>query len=108
RASLFDNPHNPEQWIKMMREKYEGTRLGRQELRGELLDDVAGALWTRFTVEACRVPAEPTAIPDMALIVVAVDPAATANEDSSDTGIIVVGLGVDGYGYVLDDRSCHL
>lgn len=108
RASLFDNPHNPEKWVAKMRKRYEGTRLGRQELRGELLDDVPGALWSRFVLESVRVPAEDTAYPDMVFIVVAIDPAVTANEDSNDTGIVVCGLGVNGKGYVLEDATCHL
>jgi phage terminase large subunit-like protein len=105
-ASLFDNPHNSEQWVAMMRKKYEGTRLGRQELRGELLDDIEGALWDRRIVELVRVSADEA--PELVVIVVAIDPAATSSEDSSDTGIVVVGLGTDGLGYVLDDRTCHL
>jgi phage terminase large subunit-like protein len=108
KASLFDNPHNPKRWVEKMRKRYEGTRLGRQELRGELLDDVPGALWSRFILESVRVPAEEGGYPDMAYVVVAIDPAATANEDSSDTGIVVCGLGVNGKGYVLEDATCHL
>lgn len=50
-ATLFDNPHNPAEWVDRMRTRYEGTRLGRQELLGELIDDVEGALWTRAMLE---------------------------------------------------------
>lgn len=108
KASLFDNPHNPKAWVEMMRRKYEGTRLGRQELRGELLDDVEGALWSRFILDAARVPREEHLIPDMQRLVVAIDPAGSAGPEAADTGIIVVGEGVDGLGYILDDRTCHL
>lgn len=80
--------------------KYEGTRLGRQELGGEYLDDVVGALWARAMFDDRR-PA-----PDLKRVVVAVDPAVTATEDSDETGIVVAGVGVDGRGYVLADRSC--
>jgi phage terminase large subunit-like protein len=80
--------------------RYEGTRLGRQELGGEYLDDVVGALWTRAMFDN-RHPA-----PDLRRAVVAVDPAITATEDSDETGIVVAGVGVDGRGYVLADRSC--
>ncbi len=104
KASMFDNPHLPERFIKRMRDKYEGTRLGRQELYGELLEDVVGALWTRERLDASRVNHKP----DMAIVVVGVDPAATATETSDDTGIIVAGLGADGYGYVWRDDTCHL
>lgn len=103
-ATLFDNPHNSETWVEAMRERYEGTRLGRQELYGELLEDVEGALWWRKQLDACRVDEAP----ELAVIVVAVDPAATSSPNAADTGIIVVGRGVDGDGYVLDDRTCHL
>lgn len=82
--------------------KYEGTRLGRQELGGEYLDDTPGALWQRAQFDDRR-PA-----PEMTRVVVAVDPAVTSGEDSDETGIVVVGLGVDGRGYVLADRSCRL
>jgi len=103
-ATLFDNPHNPREWVEMMRARYEGTRLGRQELAGELIEDVEGALWSRSTLEACRV----TEHCDLAVVVVAIDPAATSGVDADDTGIIVAGLGTDGHGYVLADRTCHL
>jgi predicted phage terminase large subunit-like protein len=79
--------------------KYEGTRVGRQELMGELLEDVEGALWTGAIIETSRVRTRP----DLARIVVAVDPAVTSTGD--ETGIVVVGLGYDGDCYVLDDRS---
>lgn len=82
--------------------KYEGTRLGRQELEGLLLEDAEGALWRREEmIEAHRV----TAMPELVRVVVAIDPAVTAEEGSDETGIVVAGLGVDGQGYVLDDRS---
>lgn len=106
RASLFDNPYLPEEFIAKMRKKYEGTRLGRQELRGELLDDIEGALWTRFSIDSGRIAV--TDAPEMHTVIVAVDPAATSSEDADDTGIIVVGHGVDGWGYVLADRTCHM
>jgi len=82
--------------------KYEGTRLGRQELGGEYLDDTPGALWHRAMFDNRR-PA-----PDLARVVVAIDPATTSGEDSDETGIVVCGRGIDGRGYVLADRSCRL
>jgi len=81
--------------------KYEGTRLGRQELDGEIIDEVEGALWTRGMIERSR---QPTA-PDMVRIVVAIDPAVSANSTSALTGIVCAGLGADGRGYVLEDLS---
>lgn len=81
--------------------QYEGTRLGRQELYAELLDDAEGALWNRQMLEALRVQEAP----QLVRVVVAVDPAVTAGAESSETGIIVAGLGTDWHGYVLDDRT---
>jgi predicted phage terminase large subunit-like protein len=83
--------------------KYEGTRLGRQELMAELLEDVPGALWTRTQIDELRVKEEP----DMVRIVVAVDPAVTSGEEADLTGIIVAGRGTDGQGYVLEDLTCR-
>ena len=81
--------------------KYEGTRLGRQELLGEYLDDAPGALWTRAMFEPRRTST------DLARVVVAIDPATTSGEDADETGIIVAGVGYDGRGYVLADYTCR-
>jgi phage terminase large subunit-like protein len=81
--------------------KYEGTRLGRQELEGEYLDDTPGALWTRAMIKQGKKP-------EMNRVVVAIDPAVTSGENSDETGIVVAGVGVDGKGYVLADRTCRL
>jgi predicted phage terminase large subunit-like protein len=83
--------------------RYEGTRLARQELLGEMLEDFEGALWNRDNLDAQRIA--PAELPVLRRIVVAIDPAATSNEDSDETGIIVAGLGDDGRGYVLEDLS---
>ena len=84
--------------------RYAGTRLGRQELEGELLEDVEGALWTLDMIDQHRIAAIPEGV-DLVLCVVGIDPAATSNPDSNETGIIVVGRGSDGHGYVLADYS---
>jgi len=82
--------------------QYEGTTLGRQELYAEMLEDVPGALWTRAAIDDYRV----TAAPDLVRIVVAVDPAITSNqENSNETGIIVVGKDDQGHVYPLADKS---
>jgi len=86
-----------------VRRKYEGTRLGRQELHAELLDDVERALWRRDVIEALRV--EERKLPPLLRIVVAIDPNASTEEDSNECGIVCAGLGADGHGYVLDDVS---
>ena len=85
--------------------RYEGTRLGRQELEAELLEDVPGALWSRAMLE--REGARVARPPDLRRIVIAIDPAASAGEDADETGIIAAGLSWDGHGYVLEDLSGH-
>lgn len=83
--------------------QYEGTRRGRQELLAELLSDVPGALWTRKLLDETRVNSAPGTFKR---VVVAVDPAVTAGEDSDDTGIVVVGIDArTGHGYVLEDLT---
>lgn len=102
RGSTFDNAGNlAPTFLKAIRDKYEGTRLGRQELYAEVLDEAEGALWSRETLEKAYVKEQP----EMARIVVALDPAITAKEESDETGIVVCGLGRDGKGYLLADRS---
>jgi phage terminase large subunit-like protein len=81
--------------------QYEGTRLGQQELLAELLDDNPGAIFRRDDIEKGRVREHPPLL----RIVVAIDPAVSSGESSNETGIVVVGLGVDGHGYVLADHS---
>lgn len=103
-APLMANPHNPKRWIDKMVKKYKGTRLGRQELYGELIDDVPGALWNRAMIEAMRVDQ----LPDCYTGAVSIDPAATSGPDADDTGIIAGGLGVDYHVYIVKDRTCHL
>lgn len=102
RGSTFDNAKNlaPQALIELQL-RYNGTRLGRQELYGELLEDIEGALWSRAMIETARV----TEAPVMTRIVVAIDPAVTSGEDSDETGIIVAGSSVDGHYYILHDGT---
>lgn len=99
RGRTADNLATPDDFRAAMEAEYRGSRLGRQELDGELLEDVEGALWTRDLIERCRAQA-PEAV---ARVVVGVDPPASAGGDTC--GIIVCGLGADGTGYVLGDHS---
>jgi len=102
RGSTYDNRANlPPAFFEQIVKKYEGTRLGRQELHAQILDDVEGALWQRAQIDDLRV----TKPPALVRVVVAIDPAVSANEDSDETGIIAAGLGDDGHGYVLSDAS---
>jgi phage terminase large subunit-like protein len=107
RGSTWENSANlSDIALTELKHRYEGTRLGRQELEGELLEDLEGALWTRLMLEENRVG--PADLPDMRRVVVAVDPATTSDPDADETGIIVAGEGTDGHGYVLDDLSGRL
>lgn len=102
RGSTFDNAANlSAPFIAAVRERYDGTRLGRQELYAEVLDDVEGALWNHSLIDGLRVRAHP----QFKRVVVAVDPAGSAKKTADEAGIIVAGLGVDGHGYVLEDLS---
>jgi phage terminase large subunit-like protein len=83
--------------------KYEGTRLGRQELNAEVLEDVPGALWKQVDLDNLRVEAAP----ELFRIVIGVDPEVSSNEDSAETGIIAAGLDVNGHAYVLEDGTVH-
>jgi phage terminase large subunit-like protein len=104
RGSTYDNRANlSEGFFKHIIGRYEGTRLGRQELNAELLDDIPGALWNRSLIDETRV----RSYPDLARVVVAIDPPATSGEKADECGIVVAGRCEDGHGYVLADHSSH-
>ncbi|SDY22851.1 DNA-packaging protein [Thermoactinomyces sp. DSM 45892] len=104
KGSTFDNAENlAPAFLKQILSKYEGTRLGKQELYAEILDDNPGALWNQRMLDKLRVKEHP----DLIRVVVAIDPAVTSHEESDETGMIVAGVGVDGHGYVLEDLSCR-
>lgn len=117
--TTFDNPYLPQRRVDWLRNKYGGTRMGRQELLGQFLDDVQGAQIKRdwFIHET-----DPRRWPEMVKTVVAVDPAGSVarekadenalseeqrqnKEKNADTGIAVVGVGVDGRLYVMALKS---
>jgi phage terminase large subunit-like protein len=102
RGSTFDNAANlaPSALLELQA-RYNGTRLGRQELYGEILDDVEGALWTKGIIERNRVEKAPA----MSRVIVSIDPAVTNTKDSDETGIIVAGCDTGGHGYVIADYS---
>lgn len=124
-GTTFDNEENlAPKFLRRVRTQYEGTRIGRQELAGELLDDTPGALFTlaRFdatrialnldlditadTIERAKIKRVLASLPcDLARIVVGVDPPASATRESDEAGIIVAGVGIDGRGYLLEDSS---
>src|SRR5580693_3450873 len=102
RGSSYENRGNlaPAFFEQIIR-KYEGTRLGRQELDAELLEDTPGALWSHGSIEASRL----RSAPEMTRVVVAIDPAVTSGEEADETGIVVAGKDKNGHGYVLADIS---
>ena len=105
RGSTYDNRKNlPPSFFSQIITKYEGTRLGRQELDAELLEDIEGALWSSHLIEATRLPKDHPL--DLKRIVVSLDPAISAlGRTRISTGIVAAGVGFDGHGYVLEDLT---
>lgn len=107
-GSTMENAANlATKFLNKIRKKYEGTRLGRQELNAEILGDIPNALWSLTTIDLYRVRDEPE---DFDQLVVAVDPAISNTEQSDEHGIVVCGVVIDGEdrdGYVLEDASTH-
>jgi predicted phage terminase large subunit-like protein len=102
RGSTFDNAANlAPAFVEAIKARYEGTRLGRQEIYAELLSDTPGALWQLDWLDRDRVQCAP----ELKRIVVAIDPAVSTNEGSDETGIVVAGVGGDRHGYILEDLS---
>lgn len=103
RGSTYENAANlAPVFIQRMRAKYEDTRLGRQELHAEVLDDNPNALWSRAMIEAARV----REFPDLIRVVTGVDPSGSSS--GAECGIVTVGKAYDGaisHYYVLDDSS---
>lgn len=114
-GNTFENVANlAAKFIREINRRYSGTRLGLQEIDGRILDDNPGALWKREWIEQGRIGWGKQ--PEFKRVVVAVDPAVKAPEEAkakrgeldesvAETGIVVVGLGIDGHGYVLADLS---
>lgn len=104
RGSSYENRDNlAPGFFEQIIKKYEGTRLGRQEILAELLEDTPGALWHLDMLDRCR----RASAPDLVRIVVAIDPAVSTREGSDETGIIIAGKDERGHGFVLQDLSGH-
>ena len=104
-GSTYENAANlADVFISKVVGKYEGTRLGRQELGAEILDDMPGALFNREQIDRDRI-AHRKLLPQMTQVVVAIDPAVSTGEDADETGIMACGVGDDKHGYVLEDAS---
>lgn len=105
RGSTYENRDNlAPSFLTQIINRYEGTRLGRQELNAEVLDDTPGALFRLSLIEAAR-NTNPALLPNYQRVVVAIDPAVTNTEDSDETGIIAAALGDDGHAYILRDAT---
>lgn len=103
-GNTFENEANlAASALRLMRETYEGTRKGRQELYAEILENVEGALWTLDMLSGENF--RPDELPAMLMVVVAVDPAITSEDGSDEWGVVVAGLGDDGFIYVIADYS---
>ena len=100
-STRANRAHLPDGFVAAMRAAHGGTRFGRQELEGELIEEQDGALWTRAMLEACRVRIAGPAV----RVVVGVDPPASAGSGADACGIVVAALGLDGCGEVLEDAS---
>lgn len=104
-GTMYDNAENlADGYIAEIEDKHKGTRLFRQEALGELLTDVEDAIITHSMLDADRVDEAP----ELARVVVGVDPALDNKKSSDDTGIYAAGLGVNGHLYALSDRTCHM
>ena len=105
-GSTFDNAKNlSPKALQAWRDRYEGTRLGRQELEAEILDDAENALWTHAMLDVLRVKVAPCAL---VRVGVAIDPSAGSKKNNDEQGIGVAGLGENGHLYALADRTVKL
>lgn len=104
-GSIFDNIMNlSAEVVEALKELYEGTRAGLQELYGHLLEEVVGALWARPMIENNRI--KPADLPELKQTVITMDPGATGEGD--ETGLLAVARGYDETDYVLADWTCSL
>jgi phage terminase large subunit-like protein len=102
KGTTYENRSNlAQKWFATTLGKYEGTRLGRQELDAEMLDDAPGALWVRTNIDRDRVHE----FPELVRIVVAIDPNVSSDSPNAACGIVVAGRGIDGHAYLLGDGS---
>lgn len=102
RGRTMDNRSNlAPTFLARIQKRYEGTRLGRQELNAEILGDLPGAIWSQSVLDSYRL----SEAPDLSRVVVSIDPAVTNTEDSDEHGICVAGVDDEKVGYLLEDAS---
>ncbi len=102
-ATLENRANLAARFIESIYARYAGTRMGRQELEGEILEQVDGAVLTLDMIDAARV----AEAPELARVAIGVDPSGST-QHGDEQGIVACARGVDGHGYVLGDYSCHL
>lgn len=103
-GSSYENRANLDpKWFANTLARYANTRIGRQEIEAEILEDVPGALWTRRNLDENRVLVQD--VPPLSRLVVAIDPAITSGDSSNETGIIAAGIDAKQRGYVLEDGT---
>ena len=108
RGSSYENRHNlSATYFKKVIAPYEGTRLGRQEIHAEVLDDVPGALWTRDMIERTRITRKDMQWDKIVRVVIGIDPAVSTSDESDETGIVVAAIVQSGHIIILDDRTCR-
>ena len=101
RASMYANPHLADQFVKVMEQVYGGTRFGRQEIEGELISAIEGAILSHDQIEKARA----SQTPHIGTVVVAVDPAGSSNASADEWGIVGAGTDERGDLFTLADRS---
>jgi len=102
-GNTYENTNMPKNFRDEITARYEGTRLGRQEIYAEVLTENEGALWTADMIDACQVSRDE--VPELVRKVVSVDPAVSSNVESDSTGIVVAGIDINGKAYVLGDYT---
>lgn len=114
-GTTYENQSNlAPRFLRQIKKKYEGTRLGRQEISAEILDDNPGALWKRSQIDAKRMGLGEylNSGLQMRSVAVALDPATTSNANSDEAGIVAVGMGIcpcngqpERHGFVFEDAT---
>lgn len=103
-GAMYENLENlPTRTVESLRDKYQGTRLGKQELEGVFLTELDGALWSMKLLEECYV--RPSEVPPFKRVIIAVDPPISSDEGADEAGIIATAQGIDDYFYVLGDHT---
>jgi len=102
-GTSYENENLPDTFFDKLKDTYEGTRLGRQEIYAEVLLENEGALWTADMIDNCQIPLDE--VPQLYRKIVAVDPAVSANVESDLTGIVLAGMDINGIVYILGDYS---